>query len=395
MEEYTFERQASFRSLCSHYRENPIILYAGAGISKSNDSAYGLPDWIGLLKRLGEEITGTRNIKLSSDPWAAADRILKQCVNYLKSTGKAGDNPKEEAEGKMQEALWEIIRNSDNLSAPGKKHPYKLLNRTYLENALTLRAVAAFCARPISKSNNSEVYRFGANPRVRAVLSGNYDPYLEAAATSMFKIPVVKPVAAFGSLAGSLRKVPVYHVHGYVPHEGQKKREHKPLQKELVLTRSSYKRAWREKDAFCATMISQIFLLRHYVTLFIGFSFTDPKITKLLGRILQEYPEKKKKARRNYAIIRKGDDPKKQARDLEKLGVRPVFITDYDEIPNLLGKVYETGLQDDHPDDRFKLPFSTDRKIQSTIKGKVIKCSNVWEMLYTCHQSHPGVLSAP
>jgi len=389
-----FEKQASFKSLCAHYRMKPIVLYVGAGISASLDPAYGLPDWVTLLKKLCHKIAGVHPTDLPPHPWDAADHILELCVDYLKRTGWKGEKPEEKAERLLQDALWEMIRCSENCVTQGKKHPYKLLNKTYLQNAPTLRTIAAFCARPIGRSQNSEVYRFGANPRVQAVLSGNYDPYLESAATSMFKIPVVKPVAAFGSLAGRLREVPVHHVHGYVPHQGQKEGgEYKPLLEQLVLTRRSYERAWREQDVFCATMISQIYLLRHYITLFVGFSFTDPKITELLAKVWNEYPAAKKKNHWNYAIVRKGEDPKKQIAELKPLGVRPIFVNEYEDIPDLLGLVYETGLQDDNPGGQLELPLYAGKRIKSTLGKYPIPCAKIWEMLFTCHQCHPGVLS--
>ena len=185
----------------------------------------------------------------------------------------------------LQNELWTFIQSDKNCLTQGKQHPYKLLKKEFLKNATTLRAISAFLALPIGKSKIGKkevnIFRFGANPRVRAVISGNYDPYLEAATSSMFRFPVAKPVAAFGSLAGNLRAVPVHHIHGYVSHHILKETDYIPLQKDLVLTRNSYEKAWNEKDAFCATMIPQIFLLRHYITLFIGFSFSDPMITKI------------------------------------------------------------------------------------------------------------------
>jgi hypothetical protein len=390
-----FDRQASFTSLCAHYRKAPIVLYVGAGISVSRDPAYGLPDWVGLLNKLANKITGVRPPDLPAHPWDAADRILELCVDHLKGTRREGENLEEEAVHRLQNALWEMIRCPENCVTHGKKHPFKLLNKAYLQNALTLRTVAAFCARPIGRSHNSEVYRFGANHRVRAVLSGNYDPYLESAATSMFKIPVVKPVAAFGSLAGGLREVPVHHVHGYVPHPGQKETgDYKPMLEQLVLTRRSYEQAWRAHDVFCATMIPQIYLLRHYITLFVGFSFTDAKITQLLEKVWQEYPVAKQKERWNYAIVRKGVNPRQQAAELERLGVRPIFVMAYDDIPALLGAVYAAGLKDDYPYGQLELPLYEGRKMQPSLEKHSLPCAKIWEMLYTCHQCHPGVLGA-
>lgn len=394
METLPFERQSSFVSLRSHYRAEPIVLYVGAGISKSSDPRYGLPQWVNLLEKLGEQISGVPSSQLPAHPWAVADRILELCVDYLKRMGWEGTNPEEEAEHRLQAALWDMVRSPQNCVTQGKQHPFKLLNKTYLQSALTLRAIAAFCARPIGKSHGTSTYRFGANPRVRAVLSGNYDPYLESAATSMYKIPVVKPVAAFGSLAGNLREIPVHHVHGYVPHPGQPLGdEHQPLLKQLVLTRKSYQSAWRAKDAFCSTMISQIYLLRHYVTLFVGFSFTDPKITELLRRVWQEYPVVKRKERWNYAIMHVREVPPGRVAELEAMGVRPILVTDYQQIPEVLGSLYTAGLEADHPSGKMTVPFYSGRV--QTSKTHLIACTKIWDMLFTSYFSHPGVLSKP
>lgn len=42
-------------------------------------------------------------------------------------------------------------------------------------------------------------------------------PYLEAAPSTMFIDPVLKPVAAFGSHVGELERIPGFHVHSDVP----------------------------------------------------------------------------------------------------------------------------------------------------------------------------------
>ena len=121
-----FERQASFKSLCAHYRKEPIVLYVGAGISTSRDPAYGLPIWPELLSKLGNKIAGVQLPDLPPYPWDAADCILKLCEDSLTGTGWEGEKLKKEAERQLQDALWEIIRCPENCATQGKKHPFPI-----------------------------------------------------------------------------------------------------------------------------------------------------------------------------------------------------------------------------------------------------------------------------
>jgi hypothetical protein len=383
------ERQAHFKSLTAHYRGNPIVLYVGAGVSTARDSRYGLPTWSELIAQVGAQMMGEVSGPLPEAPWDAADAVLARCEVQLSQ--QRPDATREElsdqAETKLQEALWDLVRRPNNCTTSGS---FKLLNKGYLQAAPTLRAVSAFCAAPIGRSEKTETYRFGANRRARAVISGNYDPYLESAATAMFKKPIARPVGAVGSLAGDLRSVPVYHIHGYVPHPGQSRAmEPTPEVKQLVLTRRSYKRAWDETDVFNATMIPQVHLLRRYVTLFIGFSFDDPQISRLLRRIRNDFVEAGRTSRWNYGFMRLAD--RNRRRDWDELGIRPLVVDDkFDAVPAALGALYTEGLDADSGDGTLAVPLYAAKKRLGT--GFSVRTKDVWEMMFTCHQCRPGVL---
>ena len=71
----------------------------------------------------------------------------------------------------------------------------------------------------------SAVYERSINHRVCAIVTSNYDPFLEAASSTMFRKPILKPVAARGSSVGGLVEIPVFHIHGYVPFPHKFRRE--------------------------------------------------------------------------------------------------------------------------------------------------------------------------
>ena len=321
------------RDLSHIYSLYPIVLYVGAGISTAlnpesdcgDKPKYGLPTWSELLKEVAGQTTAS---DWPEDPWKAATRAVRTCGGKKKF--------KKLLKERIAHPL-NYLKNNGQLPGP------------FLKKAPTLNSVASFCGkitgrvRNPEKTNSNRIhYRSSANPRVHAVLSGNYDCFLESAASNVYRKSPLKPVTALGSMAGSSTRIPVFHFHGYVPHLFHQKKEAEPLIDDLVITREDYEKHWNVKDVFGTTMAPQIHYLRYYTVLFIGFSFKDDYVCNLLEQIHKRHLSKSN--RTHFALVKSDDFSSDRKKYLESIGITLIECHDYCEIPAKLGEIYKVGL---------------------------------------------------
>jgi hypothetical protein len=264
---------SSFRQLQQHYERSQLVIYVGAGISR-HERDLGIGDWDGFLRGVMERhLLEGASQSASWDPWHRADWLEERI-------GRTA----------LREEIYRKVREDGVF----QRVYTGLLDRDFARGAATLGAVASMCVVMTGFSSGTRggrtlhYPRVTSNPRIPAVLSTNYDPYLEAAASSMFRTLIgthpLKPVGAVGSTAGVLGQTPVFHVHGYVPPKADD--VHRPIVNP-VLTSRDYSEAWANRaDSY--TIGPQIHLLRHYSALFIGFSFRDEWVNGLLRQIRVE-----------------------------------------------------------------------------------------------------------
>ncbi len=90
--------------------------------------------------------------------------------------------------------------------------------------------------------------------------------------------------------------------------------------------------------------------MRHYPTLFIGFSFSDQWIEKILQIIHREgrrFDDPGETTRRRFAIV-KGEEFSGRLDHLrDDLSVVPVVVKRFSEVPEVLGSLYEDALERD------------------------------------------------
>jgi len=353
-----------FGELREWYLSFPIVLYAGAGVPIGS----GLPDWDGLLARAAGTLGVDDYRESSSDPWVAADDIVAAKGNRA-----------------LQKALERIIQDDELY-----RRSHGQLAARALE-AATLRAVVAFSGVPserVASRSDWVTFSFAPNRRLAAVLTTNFDCLLEAASTNFYRRPLLKPVAAKGSSAGDLDQIPVFHVHGYVPHphptrtrRGRRKQaDRRPSVKDLVVTTEAYQRQWNREDAYGATIAPQIHLLRHYVTLFVGFSFRDAAVRGLLEELRREFQGTN---RSHFAFVDGGTYRRVRARGFEAMGVRPIVWEDPGEIREWLGRLYCAGLERDHGK-RVEIPLVRKVSHQPTGKRFDLSAAACWELARSC-----------
>jgi hypothetical protein len=203
---------------------------------------------------------------------------------------------------------------------------YKRLKEGNLRKAQTLNAVIAFR----SKIREIKTHPcLGINPKIRAVITTNYDFFLEAGATTKHQANRFKPLARPTSREED-GKLPVYHLHGYFPFYHSV-----PPTAPLIIDRSSYEKAYHPKGR--AVQILQKFL-GQIPTLFMGFSFDD--------KFLLDQLHKQRSAHlQHFALLRAGDErPPKRLEEIEKAGIATILYQEHSEIEDLLFQVYISAL---------------------------------------------------
>ena len=408
MNSLSFLEDRNFLKLKNHYVGHPIAIYTGAGVSRSNENSdtpeYGLAGWEGLLKEVFKSSPKTSLVSIeefekkskenSEEPWKLADWVLNQVGG----------------EDEFNKLVTMYVQRKQNFperrKKPGPKKKYKQLGGTFLGRAPTLNALCAFCTQLTSRVDGTKAvtYNVEPNPRVRNVLTTNYDPFLEAASSTMYIRHRLKPVGRKGSTSGKLDQIPVYHIHGYVPYPklSQRKNYIPPIV-DPVLTAKDYENAWKE-DPYSFTMGTQIHILRHYSVLFVGFSFRDEKVNDLLFKLNGERKGRKKRLY-HYALMKQNDiDDRKVVKGekfFDEIGVNPIKIKSYDQIPFVLKQLYISGLIKDHNGKRISLPVVPKARVNKKDKEKskqvihqiskskklnevVIKADDYWDHLIKC-----------
>jgi hypothetical protein len=418
----SYQNDDNFKALCDWYKKYPIALYTGAGVSNSNEEAenpkYGLGGWEKFLENMLIMHEGGKTqtvmefrqvVQEDYKPWELADWIVKKVeedtlkeliVQYIQRPNHFPDRQNKET--------------NNNSKPKRKKKEYKQLGRRFLSHAPTLNSISAFCNQLAAYVEDAQkhTYRILPNPRVRAVLTSNYDPFLEAASSTMFQKHRLKPVGRFGSSAGDLRQTPVYHIHGYVPYPEKKKDLSSleiPAMVDPVLTSADYENAWYEKDVFNFTMGSQIQVLRNYSVLFVGFSFRDKRVNDLLIKLNknQEEREKSGKARLyHYALMKESQISKKGKSFFVYLGIKPIGLDDYSQVPEFFKNLYIRALNADYGTKDIPLPWlekkhgkskDKEEKDNEALDSKeespqmtFLSADKYWEHLYKCRNRTVG-----
>jgi hypothetical protein len=371
-----FYEDPNYIALKSHYKHMPLALFSGAGVAVSASKKFGIGEWDELLRR----IAVVRMSKSKSAQYWHSAKSLKpwdQAQLLADSIGKKA----------LQQEIVHLVRKKENFQTAYSG----LLTSPFLRDATTLGAMAAFCAllAGFSVGKGQAYYaRVVPNPRVPAVISTNYDCFLEAAASLMFRTItrkyLLKPVSARGSTAGIVGQIPVFHVHGYVSPRENDKETVEPFV-DPVVTRADYEAAW-EDNAYSPTIGPQVHVLRHYATLFVGFSFRDEWVNGVLKNLEEERRGRPDRIY-HYALVSADTLKDKGPLWFERHGIRAIAWKAPEEIVQLFGDLYLSGLH--HTVRQYGgidlVQFEVGRStVQPTGKLKRVHSKNIeycWNML--------------
>ena len=183
----------------------------------------------------------------------------------------------------------------------------------------------------------NENHKILARLPINTYWTTNYDTLIEEALKSANKTPDVKREPENLAENISKRDAVIYKMHGDVS------QTHK-----AVITKDDYENFDRTRDLFSIALKGD---LVQKTFLFIGFSFSDPNISYILGRIRGLLGENQ---REHYCLMRKIQKKcfttttkysyakikqELQIKDLERYCIRAVLVDDYDDITKILKRI--------------------------------------------------------
>jgi hypothetical protein len=333
--EFTPDRDATVQ-LARSLQNNKLVLVLGAGVSMG----FGLPDWPTLLQKLmittieQEPEVSTALSKLFSAVFAPSSVMAGR---YLQ---KFYEDKEESFEAAVRRVLYESLD---------------------IEAASALmEEIVHLCVAP------------GRSPTLDSIITYNFDDLLEQRLDMLDVKPPYMAIYSDGMHAGN--RLPIYHVHGYLPSEGEI-----DLKNRITLGESVYHKQYT--DIYSWNNIVQINKFTDFDCLFIGTSLTDPNIRRLLDVAYRQRGQRdefhyvfKKRVRREdvqsrLELILKNDLSMMHTKvsaelDLEKtvdyligisdrfeesdtasFGVKTIWVNEFDEIPEILSEIREKALR--------------------------------------------------
>ena len=326
-----------------HYQRGDLLLVLGAGVSLD----HGLPDWNTLLQRLLLSTIATE----SDDASSKAPLLAKIFASVF-----------------SPDPLIAARYLSLHFKKEKKKDPLafvKAIREALYENESVSRDSALM----------SEIVKFciaaGKTPNLDSIITYNYDNIVEQ---HLDELDLGVPYSSIFHQGMHAQKnaLPIYHVHGFLPPDGPLTEKNK-----LVLSEELYHEQYT--DVYHWSNLVQLTKFREKNCLFIGSSFTDPNLRRLLdiankmrgGKTISHYMFKKKydEDRVRQSLLDLAKDPKNnfdkndaralrdkktvtelikimanhESSDAQSFGVGIIWIDDWDAIPNHLREIRESA----------------------------------------------------
>jgi len=319
--------------IAAHRAEN-LVFVLGAGVSVD----YGLPSWTVLLQELLMRTLG--------DP-------------------DAGDG---EQRGKLAKAYTDFFTPSPLMAARYTRLKLKDGFIDAVREVLYARVADAEDA-PLMSQIRTFALAAGRAPNLDSIITFNFDDLLERCIERV-PIPAGYQVIDDDQIRPTAGLLPIYHVHGYLPRD-------KSVRTNPAITLSEDDYHARYADIYHWSNIVQINKFRDNTCVFIGMSFSDPNLRRLLDiaqrqrgdKALQHYLVRKRfsmdEAANALAALtpaqpeasppKETSDPEAMKRLVKKLvsfmeqvdeedaasfGVSIIWVNDFKDLPGLLAQVY-------------------------------------------------------
>jgi hypothetical protein len=332
------------QDLAEVYDKRGITLVVGAGAS----FASGIPTWIDLLKRIAGDPMVREASEETVQHLLEANFSLPSIAAYL-----------QHLHGGSLADFIECVRHNLYRDFPfGLGFDYnreKLLD--FLNENTTLRSVAAMCVFRDRSRQPLGPACFSANPRIHDVISFNIDALLETLIKNKYPSGRASPDGVYRTIekpAASSQhgRVNIHHLHGFLRFD-QYIKEPDRESVALVLTEQEYFDFFNSPTSiFTYTFLSR---LRENPCLFVGLSMVDENLRRLLHYSVQEriasYRSEKhdeasarRRSLRHFAILwseRNGDRRSAMEVTLARLGVRVIWVDEYQQICGIFKSLYK------------------------------------------------------
>lgn len=290
-------------ALATVLKAGRLTLVCGAGVSVNA----GILAWTPLLLRLLESMIDR----------ISRDQSLTLSSNAAQAFGQR--------HGASPLILAKYLKNS-----LGRDFQKEVRDALYSANPTTCRLIDAIV----------ELARPQRNGRpLDSIITFNFDGLI---GENLTKSAVRNRAIYTEAITHDSNELPVYHVHGYLPREGEV-----PEDADIVFSEDAYHT--RFIDSFSWSNLVQLNKLTQNTCLFIGVSLTDPNLRRLLDVAWRKNPDKTLSHymfKKLPHIENEDTDLDNLARLLEEqdantLGVNVIWIDDYDQIPHLLAAINE------------------------------------------------------
>ncbi len=303
--------------LANDYKNDNIVLFLGAGVSKDA----GIATWNTLVSKLFVALVDN---ELSKNGVNISDTSKREIVDKLIEQNNA--SPLLQARFLRQGFANEFE---------------KVLSDTLYENAVVssdlLKEIVQLCIPNRGKTG------------IQAIINYNFDDLVEQ---NLQKNRVKYSSIYNEGMVVSNDELGVYHVHGFLP---KHKNEYKNLAKSLlVFSEEGYHKLMLEPYNWAN--ITQLNFLINNTCIFIGLSMTDPNLRRLLEISAQKHIEGEVVSNHYVIMKRNRLNSSENSEDFirfenvnesiqesmyRELGVNVIWIDDYKEIPSILKRIKE------------------------------------------------------
>jgi len=304
--------QSHVMRIRSQFRKGRLTLFCGAGVSVGA----GIPPWNALLLTL---LTDLFRGKLAAK---GESRSSSSCLARIYR----------DTFGASPLLLAQHLKNG-----MGADFPLRVRDALYPEKAKASKLIESIVrlARPQR-----------ASPAIQAIVTYNFDDLVERA---LLTANIRHQSVHREGQRVSNQELPIYHVHGYLPSNGDVSKDHA-----LVFSEDAYHSQFI--DSFSWSNLIQLNQLGQNTCVFIGVSLTDPNLRRLLDVSMRKNPDQtlnhfvfKRHISRDEVASQMAQsdsdvDPDVFVRivehleeeDASKLGLSVLWIDDFNEIPGIL-----------------------------------------------------------
>jgi hypothetical protein len=321
-------------TLRNAFNDGKLTLYLGAGVS----IASGLPSWEELVlamyfRTLDEEDYIRELHPYPNYLYAIAEWVLRSKKEPLEITMRKVKQWYEDKDfvRMLRETLYADLNGREEYESVFEQ-PESLLRMN-----LTLKAIIELMNRSVAGQQG-----------ISSVITYNYDNLLEFALINSTNANFDEKFQTI--FRGSQRinrgeKIPIYHVHGYLPHET----DENILESDIIFSEDQYNRVFQD-DRYWGNVV-QMNQLTNDIGLMIGLSLSDRNTRRILDSILNQpirsdnfiliqNPKSRNGEFTNQAIEEIDNLARKSLDKFNKAGIKKGGKA-FSEIRSIMNKVYE------------------------------------------------------